>query len=550
MKNKRVGMIVAAVAAVVLLGLVVVQHFLDADTYRGRIEATLSDSLGRPVQLGHLSLSLLSGGLVADAASIGDDPAFSAQPFLKAKEVRIGVETGALVFHHEIHITGFTIDQPEITLLRREDGTWNYSSIGGEGKRKAPTAETNSLIPNLTVAHLDIEDGTLTMGTLPAQGQARVYSALNVSVQNFSFASAFPFKVTGKLPAGGSLEINGTAGPINETDASLTPLTAQLSLKHADLVEAGLVDAAQGVAGVADLDTKIVSDGKAAQLDGTLHATQLKLARNGSPSSQPVDLDFSVNQNLQALSGTIDKADVRIGKAALAVTGTYTTSGNTTTVQLKVSGPGMPIDDLVAFLPSLGVQLPAGSRLQGGTLAIALDVSGPVAALVISGPVKVANSQLAGFDLGSKLSSIQSLTGAKTGTNTTVQVLSTDLHDAPDGIRTDNLQAVVTGLGSATGSGTVSPGGALNYHLMVKLDATGGGGVAAQGISLLSGALGSAGSALSATTKNGIPVTIAGTTANPTFTPDMGKMVSGMVPGKSQAPSSLGKALGGLFQHK
>ena len=43
MKNKRIGIILAAVAAVALLGLVVVQHFLDADTYRGRIEATLSE---------------------------------------------------------------------------------------------------------------------------------------------------------------------------------------------------------------------------------------------------------------------------------------------------------------------------------------------------------------------------------------------------------------------------------------------------------------------------------------------------------------------------
>ena len=136
---KRSWIVLAAMVVMVLVGLFIAQHFLDADTYRGRIEATLSASLGRPVQLGHLSFSLFTGSLVAEAPSIADDPAFNNQPFLTAQEVHIGVQTGALILHRELHITGFTINQPKITLLRATNGTWNYSSLGSEGKRKAPT---------------------------------------------------------------------------------------------------------------------------------------------------------------------------------------------------------------------------------------------------------------------------------------------------------------------------------------------------------------------------------------------------------------------------
>ena len=50
----------------------------------GRIEKALSDSLGRPVQLGHLSFSLFSGSLVADNVAIADDPAFGSTPFLRS----------------------------------------------------------------------------------------------------------------------------------------------------------------------------------------------------------------------------------------------------------------------------------------------------------------------------------------------------------------------------------------------------------------------------------------------------------------------------------
>ena len=65
-------------------------------------------ALGRKVTLGHISLSLLTGSLVAENISIADDPAFSATPFLEAKELRIGVELGPLIFQpfgpdHDLH---------------------------------------------------------------------------------------------------------------------------------------------------------------------------------------------------------------------------------------------------------------------------------------------------------------------------------------------------------------------------------------------------------------------------------------------------------------
>jgi AsmA protein len=545
-KIRQSWIVLAGAAALLLIGVFTVSHFLEADTYRSRIEKVLTDSLGRPVQLGHLSFSLFSGSLLAEAPSIADDPAFSSAPFLTAKDVRIGVELTPLLIHHQLHITGFTLHQPTIVLLRAENGTWNYSSLGSEGKRKAPTAETADLFPNLKVGEVDIEGGSVTVGSLGQQDKPHVYSDLNVSAQSFSFESAFPFTVSGKLPAGGSLDISGTAGPISQRDASMTPLTATISLKHADLVSAGLVGPGQDISGIMDLDTKVVSNGQTAQADGKLHLTELKLAKNGRPSSLPVDVQFSVAHDLQSLAGKIASADVRVGKAALAATGTYQTRGSATTTQVTVSGKNMPIDDLVAFLTSLGVELPPGARLRGGTLAATLNIAGPLTAPIISGPVRLENVQLAGFDLGQKLASFQALTGVKTGSNTTIQVLSTNLRHSAGGTETDNLVATIAGLGTATGSGSISPGNALNYHLLVKFDSSGIGGLATQAVGLLPGILGAA---VGKSTKTGIPVAIGGTTSNPTFRPELGKLVGGGSPGKGTQGNPLGKALGGLLGH-
>src|SRR5213592_3313107 len=132
----------------------------------------------------------------------------------------------------------------------------------------------------------------------------------------------------------------------------------------------------------------------------------------------------------------------------------------------------MPVDDLVAMLPALGVILPSGSKLQGGTLSANLGIAGPVDKLVITGPIRLAQTKLAGFNLASKLSAISALSGAQTGQDTSIQNLSTDAHVAPDGISTQNVNLVIPALGTLVGSGNIAPSGALNYHMTANLAGT------------------------------------------------------------------------------
>src|SRR5580658_4034729 len=98
--GKRSRFLLTAIGAVVALVLIVavcVPLFLNADSFRTRIESTLTKSLGRRVTIGKLNLSLWSGGLVASNSTVADDAAFSAQPFIQADSVRIGVEILPLI---------------------------------------------------------------------------------------------------------------------------------------------------------------------------------------------------------------------------------------------------------------------------------------------------------------------------------------------------------------------------------------------------------------------------------------------------------------------
>ena len=706
--------LIALAGVCVLLVLIVVSLplFLNADSFRARIESTLSKSLGRTVTIGKLDLSIWSGGLVAENATVADDPRFSTTPFLQAETVKIGVELIPLLLHRDVQVRGFTLLNPRIELLRAANGTWNYSTIGGANSKGAQDEETKKTFPSLTVGHVDVEGGRISVG---AQGNAtslpaRVYDQVNLTVKDFSFSKSFsftasahlpgdgtvdikgtagpmnqqdasatpfsgnlemkhidplaagfidasagisgtvdslvldaawsgqqlhvtklvvdtprvtvtrtngpkqpkpkdpnaegtamldsvsvdsaevkngtvtlttpgqagapavyqqlsaqitnltpkswsPFSVSAQLPGGGSLSASGKAGPFNQTNNAATPLDAQVSLKHVELGTAGVLPPDAGIAGMMDLQAQVKSDGETLNAAGTANVAGIKLAKNGQPSGKPVQAQFTLAQNERAMTGDLQRGTITIGRAVINLGGTYQSSGSTTAINLKVAGNGVPIDELEAFLPALGVRLPQGSRLQGGTVTTSLAVSGSTANPVISGPVRLDNTKLAGFDLGAKLQTLSKFTGGRigsaTGSGTNVRSLSMVIREQGGGIRTDNVALDVTGVGTATGAGSVSEGGALDYNVLLKLtglvNSPAGGaatptasrGGAAGGLAGLAGGfvpggaggaagLGSLGGIAGGLLKAGIPVAIGGTTSNPTFAPNIAGLTKGL----------------------
>ena len=753
--------IVAVLVVLVIAVAVALPLFLNADSVRTRLEATLTKSLGRKVTIQKAELSVFSGGLVAHGVSVADDPRFSTQPFLQANDVKIGVEMLPLLLHRQVQVRSFTLDAPQVQLLRAADGLWNYSSVGGgTGRTTAQDADTQSTFPNLTVGSIDVNNGRITVGMLATPGSAstprRTYDNVALDVKDFGFTSVFPFEASAKLPSDGSLTAKGTAGPINQADASATPFSGHLELKHVDPLAAGFVEPADGVSGLVEglvldaswngqqmhvsklavdtphltlvrrntpespkpvdknaegasmlqhlvvdsaeikngsvtlstagqagqpavyqnlnaqlsnlspgnfspfslsaqlpgggtlnaqgkagpfnegntaatpvdanvslkhvelatsgvlapdagisgltnLDAHIVSNGESLNANGTAHVEGIKLARDGQPSRKPVDAQFTVAQNERAMNGTIQRAILSVGRATLNLAGTYQASGNSTAINMKAGGQGVPIDEIQAFLPAVGVRLPEGSQLRGGTVTTDLTITGTTANPVVSGPVRLENTQLAGFDLGAKLQTLSRFTGgaitAATGSGTNIRSFSAVLREQAGNVQANNISLDVAGVGTATGAGTVSAAGALDFNTILKLTGlkinsgasipgvgsnAGQGGGAAGGLGALAGSLGglipgAAGKALSGggnlgsvgniagvALKSGIPVAIRGTTSNPTFAPELGGLSKSLAAGAAQnllgsktgtkaAPASknlndpLKKALGGLF---
>jgi AsmA protein len=546
---KRALKIIGIVVAVILLVVIALPFLVNVNSFRPKLESELSSALGRQVKVGNLSLSILSGSVSAEDLSISDDPAFSKDPFIRAKALKVGVEVMPLIFSKILHITDVTLDRPEISLLRDAAGKWNFSSLGNksEAATKPAAPESPSSTANLSVSKLDVKDGRLSVNRANSSIKPHVYDNVNISVRDFSLTSQFPFTMTANLPAGGSLKLDGKAGTINSSDVSASPLEAQVHVKGLDLAASGFVDPSTGIAGLADFDGTLSSDGKLARTSGTLKADKLKLASKGSPAGRPVEIKYATDYDLQKQSGTLTQGDVSLGKALAKLTGTYQSQGESTLLNMKLNADGMPVDDLQTMLPALGIILPSGSSLQGGTLSANLGIAGPADKLVITGPIRLAQTKLARFNLASKMSAISALSGTQTGSDTSIQNLSTDARVAPEGVRTQNINLTIPALGTVTGDGTISPGGALNYKMNASLS-----GGAVTGLTQLAGIGGKGGS---------IPFFIQGTTSDPKFMPDVEGMVGSQLKGglggllggqkgKNPSGNSAVDALGGLFGKK
>lgn len=536
---KRILKILAVIVAVLIVILIAVPFFVDANAFRPTLESELTGALGRQVKVGNLSLSLLSGSVSADDISIADDPQFSKDPFVQAKSLKVGVELIPLIFSKTLNVTELTLNQPEIGLVKSENGEkWNFSSLGGQSptpaastpatepkKAETPAGQSSpSGNPNLTVAKLNVTDGRLTVSRTGSSQKPHVYDKVNIDVTSFSFTSSFPFEMTAQLPAGGTLNLDGKAGPIDPNNAALTPLEAKVAVHGMNLAESGFIDPATGISGVADFDGTVASDGHQAKTNGTLKATNLKVAEKGSPAGRPVQLTYSVVHDLAKEEGTIPQCDISMGKAVAHVTGSYNASGKVTSINMKLNGPGMPVDDLEAMLPALGVVLPPKATLKGGDLNVNLTIAGPVDKLVTTGTIRMENSSLANFNLGSKLSAISALSGKNTGDDTTIQNFSSDVRVAPEGTQANNINLTVPAIGVLTGGGTVSPANELAF----KMNAAVGG--------------------------MGIPFSVQGTTADPKFVPDVKGLATGLLKGalagKNTGQQNPLNGISGLFKKK
>jgi AsmA protein len=494
------------VLILLIAAIVAIPFLLDINHFKPEIESRLSQALGREVTVGSLKLSLLAGGITVDDIEISDNPSFSQTPFITARSLNVEVELQPLIFSRELHITGIALDGPEISLLRAPSGIWNFSDLSREPSDRKPGAE-------VVIGQVRISNGKVIIaenGEKPS-----VYENVSIDIGNLSFDTSFPFLLSATLPGGGTLRMQGEAGPLNPADAYLTPLKADLEINRFDLVGSGFVDGDAGLAGMLDLSGAASSDGRQFYNQGQAVVSNLQVAKGGSPAGRPVSIDYTIDYNLAGRRGAVRDASVGYGQAIVHLNGSFEKRGEQTVLNMKMQGTDLPVQDLAELLPAFGIILPRGASLQGGTLDVDLTSEGPLEELVTAGTADIADTRLIGFDLTGRIADVAKFAGLQPGKHTEIETFSSRMRLSPEGIRVDSLLLIVPALGTLSGVGIVSPEQNLDFVMQAVLKPEG-----------------ALGAALSQFVRGGtmtVPFFVRGTASDPQFVPDTRKAAGGIL---------------------
>ncbi len=526
---KRVAKWVGIPIALLIVALVSLPLVINVDQFRPTLQAELSRAMGREVTLGNLHLNILSGEVTANDLAVSEDPAFGKPAFLRAKSLRVGAEIWPFLFARKLIVTDLLLDQPQIALVQSPSGDWNFSSLGGKAAARgakpaqpAPPSSSPRMPLDLSVKLIKIKDGRVTLSRTVGHWKPLALEKLNMEVRDFSSASAFPFSLAAQVRGGGAIKLDGTAGPINPTDSAMTPLKVGLKVTQLDLAGSGVTDVAPHLGGIASFDGSGESDGVTMRLQARLKAEKLKLARNGSPATRPVEMDFSVQHDLRKHAGVVHQGDIHIGAAVAHLTGTYAEQGESMVVNLQLAGPEMAVQELEGLMPAVGVVLPAGTSLKGGSVSANFSMQGPADRVVTTGSLALNNTRLVGFDITKKMSSIEKLAGIKGGPDMEIQVLRTNLRAAPEGLSTQDMKLVLPAIGELSGAGTVSPANALNFKMSAVVHASG---------------------LLAVIGNKPIPFDVEGTCAEPVIKPNIAGIATEEIKGLG---GNVGKAAGGV----
>src|SRR5262249_1197809 len=132
-----------------------------------------------------------------------------------------------------VSVSALDLQRPVVELIKNKQGTWNFSTLGGEKKEPA-AASTGGSGTSISLDKLSIKDGQIAI-TDHEQGQPRtVYDHIDLTLSNYRAGAPFDLDLAVHTPGEGAqeLRLKGTVGPVAADDPAKTPVKATLSLKE------------------------------------------------------------------------------------------------------------------------------------------------------------------------------------------------------------------------------------------------------------------------------------------------------------------------------
>ncbi|HEY6375810.1 MAG TPA: AsmA family protein [Edaphobacter sp.] len=130
----------------VLLMVALLPPLVNMNRFQRRIATSIGGSLGRPVHLDRVELSLLPlPGFTLENFVVSEDPAFGSEPIIRANSVRATLRLSSL-WRKRVEFSTISFTEPSVNLVHLPNGQWNLESILAHAARveAAPTAQAKA----------------------------------------------------------------------------------------------------------------------------------------------------------------------------------------------------------------------------------------------------------------------------------------------------------------------------------------------------------------------------------------------------------------------
>lgn len=547
---RKLGLVAGIVVGLVVVAALVLPYFLfDAETQRGIIASRLEAALGRKVTLGKVRLGLLPPALHLYDPEIAERLGFPGTAFSTAEGMQARVRLLPLL-RGRLEVPSVELDEPTVHLVKNRRGEWNFATLGqtkgrskgqSKGRSKGKPKRSEAPSPPLEIDELRIRNGTLTVTDLQKRQPKVIFDRIFVTLTNFSPDRPFDWEVSVRPPGHKKavIETEGRGGPVDRDNLAASPAKGVVEFENVELAGLAPFTGQPGLSGLFGGQASFSSDGKAAQVEGKYRIARLRLSPKAGVAQAPVSGRFQLQYDSKRNRLRVQQFQMGTGKAVAHTTG-QVRLGRRSTANLKTRLSNAPLADLARLLPALGVKLPPGSSLTGGTLTGEMKVRGLLQSPSRSGHVEATNARLANYNLAGKMGGVIRLAGVDTGgKDTVIEQFKTKFASKKGYTKLTDLLLVIPGLKIA-GNGGFADDGPLDFRGTATLTSAKGAAVAG----LLQSVTGSSST---------IPFRVTGTLENPVFRPDVGGLVKQRTAEQQQQPADAQqflKGLGSLFGKK
>ncbi len=234
---KKVLIVIGIVVVVLVVAGAILLSNLDR-VVAGRKDALLAQAqerVGREVTVEEIKVGVWpSIGVSLKNVTLADDPAFSSEPFVTVRDLRVNVRLMPLL-RKQIEVKRLVLNDVAITLIVDENGVRNIDSMipANDAQADAPgaAAEPSSAaaIP-LVLAFADIKGGTVRYVDR-ATGLDHTIRDIDFTARDVSLDSEMSFELSAAVLSDETdTRISGTAGPIGEFTAIEELAGAPLSI--------------------------------------------------------------------------------------------------------------------------------------------------------------------------------------------------------------------------------------------------------------------------------------------------------------------------------